>query len=445
METMLFGIPNLGFYISLLILVGLLVTGVPAPFCFMASLAFLVYLYGLEVGALLPMSFFNMSSLTIIAAPLFIMAGGLMGSSGIATRLIAIAKALVGRLKGGLGAVMIVACAMSGAIAGTCSAAVAAIGSILIPEMEKEGYSRGYATGLVAVASVLGQLIPPSVPMILFAFITRLSVAACFLTTVGPGIITIIIYSIVNYFMVRNNPNIKVLPPATPRQQVKELAVASYRGFFALLIPVIIFGGIYGGIMTPTEAAAVAVVSAVLIGLFGYRTLNLKGLSKTFQIACTTIGVVMLVTFFVMMLSRVYTMLNIPQNVIATVTGISENYYVMMLMINVFLLFLGTLIEDFSGTLLAAPLLFPLIKHMGVNPYHFAAILGTNLGLGNVTPPTAEILYLSARIGNVTIDKMIKPALIFMVCGALPVVLITAYWPDLSLFIPRLVMPDVVG
>lgn len=445
METMLFGIPNLGFYISLLILVGLLVTGVPAPFCFMASLSFLVYLYGLEVGALLPMSFFNMSSLTILAAPLFIMAGGLMGSSGIAPRLITIAKALVGRLRGGLGAVMIMACAMAGAIAGTCSAAVAAIGSILIPEMEKEGYSRGYATGLVAVASVLGQLIPPSVPMILFAFITRLSVAACFLTTVGPGIITIIIYSIVNYFMVRNNPNVKVLPPATPRQQVKELAVASYRGFFALLIPVIIFGGIYGGIMTPTEAAAVAVVSAVLIGLLAYRTLNLKGLSKTFRTACTTIGVVMLVTFFVMMLSRVYTMLNIPQNVIATVTGISENYYVMMLMINVFLLFLGTLIEDFSGTLLAAPLLFPLIKHMGVNPYHFAAILGTNLGLGNVTPPTAEILYLSARIGNVTIDKMIKPAVIFMVCGALPVVFITTYWPDLSLFIPRLLMPDVVG
>jgi len=245
--------------------------------------------------------------------------------------------------------------------------------------------------------------------------------------------------------MVRNNPNIKVLPPATPRQQVKELAVASYRGFFALLIPVIIFGGIYGGIMTPTEAAAVAVVTAVLIGLLAYRTLNLKGLSKTFQTACTTIGVVMLVTFFVMMLSRVYTMLNIPQNVIATVTGISENYYVMMLMINVFLLFLGTLIEDFSGTLLAAPLLFPLIKHMGVNPYHFAAILGTNLGLGNVTPPTAEILYLSARIGNVTIDKMIKPAVIFMVCGALPVVLITTYWPDLSLFLPRLLMPEVVG
>jgi len=445
METMLFGIPNLGFYISLLILVGLLVTGVPAPFCFMASLSFLVYLYGLEVGALLPMSFFNMSSLTILAAPLFIMAGGLMGSSGIAPRLITIAKVLVGRLKGGLGAVMIVACAMCGAIAGTCSAAVAAIGSILIPEMEKEGYSRGYATGLVAVASVLGQLIPPSVPMILFAFITRLSVAACFLTTVGPGIITIIIYSIVNYFMVRNNPNIKVLPPATPRQQAKELAVASYRGFFALLIPLIIFGGIYGGIMTPTEAAAVAVVTAVLIGLLAYRTLNLKGLSKTFQTACTTIGVVMLVTFFVMMLSRVYTMLNIPQNVIATVTGISENYYVMMLMINVFLLFLGTLIEDFSGTLLAAPLLFPLIKHMGVNPYHFAAILGTNLGLGNVTPPTAEILYLSARIGNVTIDKMIKPAVIFMVCGALPVVFITTYWPDLSLFLPRLLMPDVVG
>jgi len=442
---MLFGIPNLGFYISLLILVGLLLIGTPVPFCFMASLSFLVYLYGLEVGALLPASFFGMSSLTILAAPLFIMAGGLMVSAGIASRLVAVAMALVGRLKGGLGAVTIVACAMTGAIAGTCSAAIAAVGSIMIPEMERQGYSRGYATGLVAVASVLGQLIPPSVPMILYAFITRLSVAACFLTTVGPGILTITIYSIVNYFVVRHNPNIRVLPPASSRQQAKELAVASYHGFFALLIPVIIFGGVYGGIMTATEAAAVVVIYPVVIGLFVYRTVNLKALANTFRTTCTTIGVLMLVTFFVMMLSRVYTMLNIPQNVITTVTGISANYYAMMLMINIFLLLQGTLIEDFSGTLLAAPLLFPLIRHMGVNPYHFAAILGTNLGLGNVTPPTAEMLYLAARIGNVTIDKMIKPAAIFMICGALPVVFITAYWPDLSLFLPRLLMPDVVG
>lgn len=445
METMLFGIPNLGFFISVVILLGLLLVGVPVPFGFMASLTFLVLMFGLQVDMLLPVTFFNMSSLTILAAPLFILAGGLMIVTDIAPRLITIAKAVVGRFRGGLGAVGIVACAMCGAIAGTCSAAIAAIGTILVPEMEKGGYTRGYSTGLLAVASVLGQLIPPSVPMILFAFILRLSVAACFLSTVGPGILTVIIYCIVNYFRVRNNPNIKVSPPASPKQQAKELAVATYHGFFTLLIPVVLFGGIYGGLMTPTEAAAVVVVCAVLIGRFAHRALNLKNLTKTLITTGCTTGVIMLSTFFVMMLSRVYVMLNVPQNVIAMVSGISENYYIVLLLITIFLFFLGMLIEDFSGTLLAAPLLFPLIRHIGVNPYHFAAILGTNLGLGNVTPPCADILYLAARVGNVTVDKMIKPAVFFMIFGAVPVVLVTTYWPDLSLFLPRLLMSRVVG
>ena len=141
-----------------------------------------------------------------------------------------------------------------------------------------------------------------------------------------------------------------------------------------------------------------------------------------------------------MMLGRIYTMENVPQRLIAMMVGISENKYVILLMVNVFLIIIGMLMDDFSGTLLAAPLLFPLMKQIGVSPFHFAAIMGTNLGLGNVTPPCAPILYLAGRIGNCRFDKMIKPALIFMIFGCLPMVLITTYWPDLSLFLPRLIM-----
>jgi tripartite ATP-independent transporter DctM subunit len=402
---------------------------------------FLVYTYGFEVGAQLPTAFHKMKSLTLLAVPFFIMLGGFMSLGGISDRFVAIADAVVGRIKGGLGAVTIVACAMVGAIAGTCSAAVAAVGGIVVPQMEKQGYSRGYATGMLAVSSVLGQLIPPSVPMILYGFVTMTPITAAFLAGVGPGILTIIIYTIVNYFMVRNNPNIKVLPPVPIKQQIHQLGSALRHGFFALLMPVVLLGGIYGGIFTPTEGAAVALVYAIIVGLFVYRNLKLRDIGGVFVTQAVTTGVVVLMVIFVLVLSRIMTMQNIPQSLIAIISGVTENYYVTLLLVNLFLILLGMIVDDFTGTLLAAPLLFPLMQHIGVHPVHFAAILGTNLGLGNVTPPTAPILYLAARIGNVSVDKMIKPALVFMVFGALPVVLITTYWPDLSLFLPRLFMP----
>jgi len=298
---------------------------------------------------------------------------------------------------------------------------------------------------MLAVASVLGQLIPPSVPMILYGFITYQSVTACFLAGVGPGVLTIIIYCIINYFMVQNNPNIKMSPPVGIRVQTKQVGVALYKGFFSLMMPVILLGGIYGGIFTCTEAAAVALIYAIIVGLFVYRGLNIKLIGKTFVAQAVTTGVVVLMVIFVLILSKVMTMQNIPQGMIAIISGLTQNYYATLVLINIFLILLGMIVDDFTGTLLAAPLLFPLITHIGVNPIHFAAILGTNLGLGNVTPPTAPILYLAARIGNVTVDKMIKPALVFMVFGALPVVIVTTYWPDLSLFLPRLILPRIMA
>lgn len=426
--------------IDLLILIGLLALGVPVPFCFMAAVLFLVVLHGYSFEFLLPVAFYSLNSLTLLAVPFFIMAGGLMASSGIAERLANIATALVGRVRGGLGGATVVACAIFGAVAGTCSAAVAAIGSIMIPRMEAEGYPRGHATGLVTCASVLGQLIPPSVPMILFAWVTRLSVATCFLSTVGPGILQLIFFIFVNWWMCRRIPTIRVSPPVSLRKQAKEVGHAAKHGFFALLAPFIILGGIYGGFTTPTEAATIAVLYTILAGFIIYRKMTAKELGRILFTTATTTGVVILMIFFVQILSRIYTLENVPQRLIELLTGVSGNKYVILAMVNVFLLILGMLADDFSATLLAAPLLFPVMKHIGVNPYHFAAIMGTNLGLGNVTPPCAPILFLGGRIGNCSFDKLIKPASLFMVFGNLPVVLLTTYWPDLSLFLPRLVM-----
>jgi len=429
--------------IDLVILIGLLVLGVPVPFCFMAAVLFLFTLGNYDPMFIMATGFHKINSMAVLCVLFFILMGGLMSSTGIASRLINISDSLLGRKKSGLGTVSIISSAIFGAIAGTATAAVSAIGSIMIPRMVERGYPRGHATGLVACSSVLGQLIPPSVPMVLYAWVTWQSVAACFLSTVVPGIILVIIYSIINWFMCRKLP-IKVSPPISPKEQVKEFGQATYKGKFALLMPIIVLGGIYGGIFTPTESAGVGTLYCVFVGFFIYRTLNFKQLSDTMVDSITTTGVVILMVFFVMILSRLYVMENVPQRLVATLTRITDNKYIILLMVNLFLIILGMLMDDFSGTLLAASLLFPLMQEIGVHPIHFAAILGTNLGLGNVTPPTAPILYLAGRIGKCKFDELITPAVIFMIFGAIPVVLLTTYFPCLSLWLPHLLMPKLV-
>lgn len=430
-------------FIDIVILVGLLVMGVPVPFCFMAAVLFMFLLGDYNPIYIISTGFHKVNSMSVLAILFFILMGGLMGYGGIAARLVAISDIILGRTKSGLGTVSIVSSAVFGALAGTCTAAVAAIGSIMIPRMVERGYPRGQATALVACPSVLGQLIPPSVPMILYAWVTWQSVAACFLSTVVPGIIMVGLYSFVNWLMCRK-VDIQILPKYSTRQQVRDFGRAIFKGFFALLMPVIVLGGIYGGIFTPTEAAGIAVLYCLPVGLFIYRSLNLKQFGEALITSVTTSGVVVLMVFFVMILSQMYVMESVPQRLISTLTGFTDNRVVILLMVNLFLLILGMLMDDFSGTLLAAPLLFPLMKELGIHPVHFAAILGTNLGLGNKTPPTAPILYLAGRIGNCKFNELLRPAVTFMTTCSLPVVLAVTYFPFLSLWLPRLLVPKLV-
>jgi tripartite ATP-independent transporter DctM subunit len=237
---------------------------------------------------------------------------------------------------------------------------------------------------------------------------------------------------------------IKVLPPAPLQQKTKDFGTSLYKGFFALLMPIIVLGGIYGGVFTPTEAAGIAALYAIPVGFFFYRTLNVKLFTDAMVSTITTTGVILLMIFFIMILSRMYIMEMVPQRLISSLTGFTQNKYMILLMVNLFLLVLGMLMDDFSGTLLAAPLLFPLMKELGIHPVHFAAILGTNLGLGNKTPPTAPILYLAGRVGNCSVDKLLKIQFIFILTCSVPVVLATTYFPFLSLALPHLVMPKLV-
>lgn len=425
---------------DVIILVGLLLLGVPIPFCFMAAVLFMAAVHGYSWDFLLPVGFYKLNSLVLLAVPFFITLGSLLNTTGIGVRLVAIANALVGRYRGGLGAVSVLGCAVVGAIAGTCSAAVAAVGSVMIPRMEENGYPRGYSSALVSCAAVLGQLIPPSVPMILFAWVTWQPVGACFLANVGPGLLAIVFYIIINYLFTRRMPQLKLQPRLGLRDWWWETATAIRHGFVGLLIPVFVLGSIFGGFSTPTEAAAIGLVTTIFIGFFIYRGMGISGFKESLVEAATTTGVVIVMVYFVMILCRIYVMENVPQRLIGFITGVTQNKYIILLLVNIFLLVVGMLMDDFSGTIMAAPLLFPLMKEIGVHPIHFAAIMGTNLGMGNMTPPMAPILYLGGRIGGVTLDRMMKPAIIFLLCGSLPVVLITTYWPSLSLFLPRLLL-----
>ena len=430
--------------IDLFILLVLLIIGVPVPFCFMAAVLFMMVVTGgFSPIFLISTGFNQINSLAVLCVLFFILMGGIMSSTGIAARLVAISDSLLGRTKSGLGTVSVISTAIFGAIAGTCTAAVAAIGSIMIPRMVDRGYPRGHATALISASSVEGQLIPPSVPMILYAWVTWQSVAACFLSTVIPGLIMVFLYSFMNWFMIRKLP-IKTLPPTTLANQAKGFGASVYNGFWALLMPIIVLGGIYGGVFTPTEAAGIASVYCIVVGFFIYRTLSVKMFLQSLINSVTTTGVIVLMVFFVMMLSKLYIMENVPQRLVDSLFGLTDNIYLVMLLVNLFLLLLGMLMDDFSGTILAAALLFPVMTEIGIHPIHFAAILGTNLGLGNKTPPTAPILYLAARIGNCPLDKLIKPQFIFIITCSLPVMLVTTFFPPLSLTLPHLIMPKAV-
>ena len=422
--------------IGIAILIALLVIGVPVPFCFAAAMVFMIIAGGYDPSMALHFGYYKLNSLILLAMPLFIMAGGIMGEGGIGERLVGFIELFIGRAKGGLGAVGVVTCAVFGAISGSASAALSAIGSIMFPQMTDRGYPIGHSAALISCASVLALLIPPSIDMIIFGWLAEESIAGCFLATVGPGIFTVVTLCLVNWRLLRRVPL-----PIPPEMTIKERAVETGRrgknAFFALMMPVIILGGIYGGIFTPTEAAAVSVIYAIPVALFIYRGLNVRRLGHVLVGTATTSGVVMIMFFFALVLSQLFVRENLPHQIAALMMGISENKYIILLMVNIFLIFIGMIMDDVSGITLTTPLLMPLMRQLGVHPLQFAAIIGTNLGMGCMTPPTAPLLYLGARVANTDMRNMLRPATIMIIFGMLPGVLAATYWPELSLWLPR--------
>lgn len=422
--------------LAVLVLVVLLTLGVPLPYCFGAGLMVMYYLGDVVMKGNVLWGFQQLGNPVLLAIPLFVLAGTIMSVSGIAASLLNFVNIFIGHLRGGLGVVATVSCALIGAISGSGLTGVAAIGPLLIPEMEKQGYPREYATALIANASLLGLLIPPSVTMIVYGWVTDTSILACFLATLGPGLLIMLSFSLVNIRMARKFP-LKLNEPPKGAAFVAEASSRGFKATPALLMPVIILGGIYGGIMTPTEAAAVAVIYAIPVGFLIYRGLDIRTFLSAGREAATSVGAIMLMILFSMILSQMFVLESIPQALVEAIFSITDNKMILLILINVLLFLVGMVVNDVTAIILIAPLLLPLMQAIGVSPVQFAAIMGVNTAMGGVTPPYASILYLGARIGKVPVTKVIRPAMTLILLGYLPVVFLTSFWPDLSLGLPR--------
>ena len=424
--------------ITLVLLILTLLLGVPVPLAFFGTAMLLFFASGdYQLSFLLSSGISKASTILLFAIPLFIMGGGIMERGNIGSQLISLVELAVKRVKGGLGIVGVVASALFGSVTGSACATISCIGTIMFPKLANAGIPRGHAAALMANASILGMLIPPSGIMILYAWLSGQSVLACFLSTVIPGILLATLLSIINVILLRNDPNVKEveLTEKKPGETLKRWKDAAP----ALMMPVIVLGGIYSGVMTPTEAAAVAVIYSIPVGMFIYKGLNIRNLKESIVSSATTTGVIMFMLICVMVLSRIYIMEDVPSRILNMLRSISENKLVILFVLNIFMVIIGMIMDDTSAVLLCTPILVPVVTQLGISPIHFAAILGVNLGLGNITPPCAPLLYLGGRLGGAPINEMI-PAMTMIIFGWIPTLLLTTYVPGLATFLPDLIL-----
>lgn len=433
------------FFLNILLLVVLLLIGTPLPYCFGAALIFMVIFTDIKINSLMLWGFNQMIGPVLLAGPLFILVGSIIAESGIATRLLNVINLFVGKIKGAIGVLVIFACGLLGAISGSAFTGIAAVGPIMIPQMLSQGYSRGYATSLVSVSSILGVLIPPSVPLIIYGWVTGTSVLGSFLATVGPGILVMISFSIINILYSRKAlasydetaGAIEKEIEMGPAKETKKLKIVM-AAIPGILMPIIILGGIYGGVFTPTEAAAVAGVFGIIIGIAIYREMGRAKLYKVFKESTSSIGSIMAMILFCLLLAQTYVQLRIPQQLIDIFMGITESKVVILILVSIFLLFVGMIVNDTTAIILCAPLLLPLVVQYGIDPIHFASIMCVNLAMGGVTPPYASILYFGMRVGKAKFSEVLKPTFMFILFGYLPVLILTVAWEPLSMFLPRL-------
>lgn len=365
----------------------------------------------------------------LMAVPFFILAGNLMEAGGISERMVEFAKSVVGGMQGGLACSCVLTCMIFAAVAGSSVATTFAVGAILIPAMVKHGYPTPFAASLQASAAELGVIIPPSIPMILYAVSTDTSVGEVFIAGIGPGLLIVVALMGYVWLYARRHGLGK-------RDGEGRLPLwASFkRAWWALLMPVIILGGIYGGIFTPTEASAVAVVYALLVGTFVYRRLSLPVLSQTFHRSVVSTAIIMFIIANAGVFGFLLNRAGVPMALGHWLAQIFSSEFSFLLGMNIALFIIGMFIETSASIVVLAPLLLPVAMQFGVDPAHFGVIMVVNLALGMVTPPFGVNLFAACTVAKVPIERLIRPLLPF-VGVVMACLMVITYWPELALYI----------
>jgi len=430
--------------VGLVLFFVLLALGLEMVWCFIAAGAVIYIIMGYGLGDIPAVVFHNVDKEVLMAVAYFILAGALMGSGGIADKLVTWVNYVVGWLRGGLAAVAIGTSLIFGALTGSGLTSIAALVPLLVGRMETYGYSRAYSAGVICASGFMGLLIPPSIPLMLFALMAEESVAALFASTILPGCLLAAFYFVINFIFCRRwmhpveNSSVESVDISTGTR-IRRFGKDTYVAIPALLFPVILAGGIFGGIFTPTEAAALSCVYAAAIGAFVYRGLTRKNIVPIVVEACATIGMIVILVGFGMFFSRVLLRVGLAESLVGSILGVTQDKFVILILINVLLLVLGMFMESICILLITVPLLLPLFEAIGMNPIHAGAMVCVNIGIGQVTPPFAVGLFVGARLSGVLVHQIAKPALLFITLGAIPVLLLTTFIPDLALWLPKLI------
>ena len=415
-------------WIILGVIVLLTVLNVPIGYALSIATILAILWTGAASLSVVPLNLFSgASSFPLLAIPLFILAGGLMETSGISQRLVNLANSMVGFIRGGLAMVTVVATMIQSEISGSSVADAAAIGKVVIPAMEKRGYPRALSAAIVSNAASAAILIPPSIPMIIYAWMAEVSIAKLFFAGFLPGIIACLSMMGLCYYYAR-----KYNLPVEKKFSIREVGRSTVEAFWALLIPVVIWVGILGGIATATEVAALAVVAAALIGVLIYRELSGKQTLRIFKESTSQTATVMLIVASSAVLGWFLTSEQVPQKFARMILETTDNKILILLFLNLFFFVAGMFLHSAAAIILIVPIVLPLVRQIGVDPIHFGIIVTINLGVGQQTPPVATVLFTTAAIARISFWEVFRVGWPFTLVLALVTLLVT-YVPWISL------------
>ncbi|MRG87264.1 TRAP transporter large permease [Salinibacillus xinjiangensis] len=416
-------------FLIVLLMIVLIIVGMPVAFALgLSSLVYLV-IEGVDLGMVAQSMVRGVDSFTLLAVPFFLLVGELMNSGGITNRIIDVARVIVGHIKGGLAQVNILASVLFSGISGSATADTVALGSVLIPSMEREGYDKKFAAAITAASSIVGPIIPPSITLIIFGIVTQQPIGPLLIAGIVPGALLAISLMIYTYFIAakRGYPKYK-------RATFKEARSAVSSGFLALLLPIIIVVGIVSGVFTPTESAAIAVLYGIIVTFFYYKNVNLKSFVGILKKSSFDTANILFTLAAATVFAWVVTMSKISEKLGDLILSISTNEYIILTLMVIFMLIIGLFMLPSEAIIVFAPILTPIVMQVGVDPIHFGVLMVLTLTIGGATPPVGIMLYIVADIAKLRYTKLVKeilPMYIPLVATAF----IIAFVPSLTLFI----------